>query len=86
MAFAALNNAQTTWFKTNRHGGLPSGNAGTALVSDLLVNDYLVGMRATVTATGTTTSGVRTLTVNRFGQGTMTIQWVAASTVIIIRP
>jgi hypothetical protein len=84
MAFSALNNAQTAWYLANRPGGLPNGTPGTALVSDLAVNDFVIGARATVVSTGTTTSGVRTLTVSRAGMN-FTVQWVAASTVLIIR-
>lgn len=89
MTFAGLNNAQTTWYKANRPGtaAAAAGTPGTALVSDLQAEDYLVGARLRVISTGTTVSGVRTLTVERPAQGiTHTVQWVAASSVIIIRP
>ena len=85
MAFATLNNAQTAWWLANRPGHLPNGTPGTALVSDLLVDDYLAGARMRVVSTGSTVSGVRTLTVERAGLQA-TVNWVAASTVIILRP
>jgi hypothetical protein len=88
MAFSALNNAWTAWYLENRpgQGNSPNtGTAGTALVSDLQANDFLCGMRAKVASTGSTTSGNRTLTLDRLGfQWTQTL--VAASTVLIIRP
>lgn len=85
MAFAGLNNAQTAWWLANRPGGLPEGTPGTALVSDLAADDYLVGARARVAGTGSTSGGVRTLTLERLGTQ-FTVGWVAASSVIIIRP
>lgn len=85
MAFTNLTNAQTTWFLTNRHAGLSDGTPGTALVSDLLVGDYVIGARAKIASLGTTTSGVRTLTLDRVGTQ-FTVGWVAASSAIIIRP
>jgi len=87
MAFSALNNVWTQWYQTYRSGTVAagSGTPGTALVSDLIANDYLCGPRATVASTGTTTSGNRTLTLERNGfQWTTTM--VAAHTVLIIRP
>ena len=85
MAFSSLSNAWTTWYLAQRNGGVGSGTPGTCLVSDLAVGDYLVGARCKITATGSTTSGVRSLTVDRNGI-TSTIQQVAASSVVIIRP
>lgn len=84
MAFSALNNSQTAWFLANRPGGLPAGTPGTCLVSDLAVGDFDIGSRAKVTATGATTSGVRSITMQRAGV-TFTVNWTAASTVLIIR-
>lgn len=85
MAFSSLNNAWTQWFQTNRPGPAAAGTPGTALVSDLLANDYLCGIRASIVSTGTTTSGNRTLTFDRAGfEWTQTL--VAAHTLLIIRP
>jgi hypothetical protein len=84
MAFATLTNAWTSWILSNRSGLKPSGTIGTALVSDLLVGDYEFGSRALVSALGTTTAGVRTLTMSRLGQ-TFIVNWTATSTVLIIR-
>lgn len=86
MAFAALVNTYTAWMLANRAGSAPGGSPGTALVSDLIVGDWLVGARATVTALGTTTSGVRTLTLGKISGASHSVQWVAASSVVIIRP
>lgn len=86
MAFSGLNNAQTAWYLANRPGGKPSGSSGTALVSDLVAGDYITGARCIVVSTGSTTSGVRTLTVSKPGISVdYTVNWVAASTVLIIR-
>jgi hypothetical protein len=85
MTFSTLNNSQTAWYQENRPGHAIAGSSGTALISDLIVNDYLVGTRARVVSTGTTTSGVRTLTLERLGIQ-FTVGWVATSSVIIIRP
>jgi len=76
--------ALANWWLAYRNGGLPNGTVYNALVSDLAVNDYLVGARAKVTATGATTSGNRALTLDRLGT-TMNVSWQAASTVQIIR-
>jgi len=72
------------WWLQYRNGGLPSGVVYNCLVSDLAVNDYLVGARAKVTATGATTSGNRSLTLDRLGT-VMAVSWPAAQTVQIIR-
>lgn len=60
----------------------PGQRLSTGLGSDLAVGDYLIGMRATVTAVGTTTSGVRQVTIRRRADTalTQTIGIVAAST------
>jgi len=87
MAFSSLVNSWTQWFQNNRPGnvGAGSGTPGTALVSDLQAEDYVVGARVRIVSTGATTSGVRSLTVERAGFQ-FTVGWVAASTVVIIRP
>ena len=85
MAFSTLNNTWTSWYLANRPGDKPTGSPGTALVSDLVAGDYVVGSRASVVSTGTTTSGNRTLTMSRVGYPNFTVVWVAASTVLIIR-
>lgn len=87
MAFASINpatNPQIAWYLANRNGGLPSGTPGSALVSDLLANDYLVGSRCKIVSIGATTAGVTTLNVTRNGIN-FAVGQLAASTVIIIR-
>jgi hypothetical protein len=86
MAFAAVTGAYATWWAANRNGGVGAGTFGTALVSDLLVDDYVIGARSTVVSLGTTTSGVRTLTLSRPGYSNYTVGWRTADTVHIIRP
>ena len=86
MAFTAVTGTWASWWLANRNGGLPSGTFGSALVSDLLAGDYVVGSRTTVVSTGTTTSGVRTLTLSRPGAPNFTVGWRTADTVHIIRP
>lgn len=85
MTFTPTSNPQNTWFLQNRNGGLPTGTIGVATVADLLVGDYLVGTRATVTVLGTTTSGNRTLTLTSNGIS-FVVSLVAASSLTIIRP
>lgn len=85
MAYSALVNAWTAWYLANRPGGKPSGAPGTALISDLIAGDYCVGSRSTVVSTGATTSGVRTLTMSKPGFANYDVNWVAASSVVIIR-
>lgn len=85
MTFSTLNNPQTAWYQSNRPGPVVTGTPGTALVSDLQANDYLVGARLRVISTGATVSGVRTLTVERLGVQ-FNVAWVAASSLIVIRP
>lgn len=86
MAFTAVTGAWATWWVANRNGGVPTGTFGSALVSDLLVGDYVVGARSKVEVLGTTTSGVRTLTLSRPGYPNYVVGWRAADTVHIIRP
>jgi hypothetical protein len=52
----------------------------TALVSDLVVDDFLWGPRAT----GATVSGLRTLTLERLGVQ-WTVSWAAAQAEVISR-
>jgi hypothetical protein len=56
----------------------------TALVSDLVVDDFLWGPRARVAATGATVSGLRTLTLERLGVQ-WTVSWAAAQAEVISR-
>lgn len=86
MAFTAVTGAYASWWVANRPGDLPNGTFGTALVSDLLVGDYVTGARCTVVSLGTTTSGVRTMTMSRPGHPNFTVGWRTADTVHIIRP
>jgi hypothetical protein len=84
MALTQVTGARATYWMSTRPGGLPNGTPYTALVSDLAAGDFICGMRATVVSTGSTTSGNRTLTLNRLGI-TWTQTLVAASTLMIIR-
>lgn len=86
MAFSALVNSWTSWYLANRYGTAPGGSPGTCLVSDLLANDYCVGARLKIVSTGATTSGNRTLTVQRADDPSFTVVWPAASSIVIIRP
>jgi hypothetical protein len=86
MAFASITGAYANWWTSNRNGGVQAGTFGTALVSDLLVNDYVVGVRSKVVSLGTTTSGVLTLTLSRPGYPNYTVSWRTTDTVHIIRP
>jgi hypothetical protein len=84
MALTQVTGARATYWLGNRPGHKPDGLLYTALVSDLAADDFLCGPRARVVSTGSTTSGVRTLTLDRLG-----FQWTAgqraADTVMIIR-
>jgi len=87
MSLAALTQAWADWLNANRpgHSTLP-GSWYTALVSDLQADDYLHGPRAIVVSTGSTVSGVRTLTLQRVATGVQfTVGYVAASSVVIRR-
>lgn len=86
MSFVAVTGAWASWWLANRNGGVASGTFGSALVSDLAVGDYVVGARTTVVSTGSTTSGVRTLTLSRPDAPNFTVGWRTADTVHIIRP
>lgn len=86
MAFSTVTGAWANWWKANRNGGYPGGTFGSALVSDLAVDDYVVGARSTVVSTGSTASGIRTLTLSRPGAVNYTVGWRTADTVHIIRP
>lgn len=85
MALTALSAALSTPWSGQR---LVSWQASpvwyTALVSDLAVNDYLVGPRARVASLGATTAGLRAITLERMGVQ-WTVNWTATSTVIISR-
>lgn len=85
MAISLLSAALSTPWVAQR---TPSWQANTqwytALVSDLAVNDYLVGPRARVVATGATTAGLRALTLDRMGVQ-WTVNWTATSSVVIAR-
>lgn len=86
MAFSTVTGAWANWWAANRNGGVTAGTFGAALPSDLVAGDYVVGARSTVVSTGTTTSGVRTLTLSRPGYPNYTVGWRTADTVHIIRP
>lgn len=85
MAFTTVTGAYANWWLANRNGGLPGGTFGSALVSDLLVGDYVVGARSKVVSLGSTVSGVLTLTLSRVGYPNYTVGWRTADTVHIIR-
>jgi hypothetical protein len=86
MAFTALSQTiQDLWLSQRQPVGGITTTLGSALVSDLAVDDFLPGVRATVTATGNTTAGNRALTLQRRGELTFTVSWPAASTVWVAR-
>jgi hypothetical protein len=84
MALTQVTGAPATYWLNNRPGNNAEGTVYDCLVSDLAVGDFLCGPRAHVTATGSTTSGVRTLTVSRLGVSS-TVAYVATTTIRIIR-
>ena len=86
MAFSTVTGTYASWWIANRPGDAASGTFGTALVSDLIVNDYVTGARCTVVSLGSTVSGVRTMTMSRPGYPNFTVGWRTADTVHIIRP
>lgn len=84
MALTQVTGSRATYWLSQRPGPGGGGLLYTALVSDLAVDDFVCGMRATVTATGATSSGNRTLTFDRLGHvWTQTLP--ATSTVMIVR-
>ena len=85
MAFTAITGTYASWWIANRPGDNAAGTFGTALVSDLLVGDYVTGARATVVSLGSTVSGIRTMTMSRPGYLNFTVGWRTADTVHIIR-
>lgn len=87
MAVTSLSQALNDLWVGQRNGvgTSPSATLRSGLVSDLAVGDFLIGVRAVVTATGTTTSGVRTLTLLRRGELSFPVQWPAAATVWFTR-
>jgi hypothetical protein len=84
VTLTAQSGSLASWWLLNRNGGLPAGTVYNGLVSDLAANDYLVGARARVAATGATTSGNRALTLDRNGVQ-FAVTWPAAATVQLIR-
>jgi hypothetical protein len=87
MAVTTLSQALHDWW-TSRLPGLeanPGATLRSGLVSDLVVNDFLVGTRSTVIATGATTSGNRALTLRRRGEIEFNVSWPAAATVWFTR-
>jgi hypothetical protein len=84
MALTIKTDNQANWYITNRSGGNTTGTVYTALVSDLVVGDYLPGPRFTIASVGAVTGSNKAFTVTRLGQ-TMPISWPTASTVQIIR-
>lgn len=86
MAWTPTTNAYLSWYLAYRNGGAGAGTTGTALVSDLQVNDYLVGCRSTVMVTGSTVSGSRSLTLRRPGFPDYVVSWKTGDSVPIIRP
>lgn len=87
MAWTALTQSiQDLWLATRQPVGGSTSTLGTALVSDLVVGDFLPGARATVTATGSTVSGNRSLTLQRRGELTFTVSWPATASMWVARP
>lgn len=84
MALTQVTGARATFWLTQRPGPTAGTAVYTCLVSDLAANDFVCGMRAVVTVTGTTVSGKRTLTFERLGH-TWTQTAVATAGVMIIR-
>lgn len=84
MALTQVTGNRATYWLNARPGVSGGTTVYTALVSDLVVDDFVCGMRATITSVGGTSSGNRTLTFNRLGH-TWTQTLPAASTVMIIR-
>lgn len=87
MAFVALTQSiQDFWLSIRQPtNAAPKTTLGSALVSDLVVDDFLPGVRAVVTATGATTSGNRSLTLEGHDALTYTVSWPAAATVWVAR-
>ena len=91
MALTALSQTLTDYYLNSRPGFqnflgyiAPTG-VYDALVSDLAAGDYLIGARAIVTATGATTSGNRSMTIQRSVGPSATVSWPATSSVRITR-
>jgi hypothetical protein len=84
VTLTAQSGSLANWWLAFRYGSKPAGTVYNALVSDLAAGDYLVGARATVVSTGSTTSGNRTLTLSRLGV-TWTAVMPASSGLQIIR-
>lgn len=87
MAWSALaQTIQDLWLATRQPvGAAAKTQLGTALVSDLVVGDFLPGVRATVTATGATTSGNRAVTLQRRGELSFSVSWPATASVWVAR-
>lgn len=84
MALTQVTGSRATYWLNARPGVSGGTTVYTCLVSDLAANDFLCGSRATIVSTGTTSSGNRSLTLNRLGyQWTQTMP--ATATVMIIR-
>lgn len=67
-------------------GGAPdAATLRSGLASDLLVEDWLIGMRAKVTATGATVGGNRTITIQRPRETAFDVVLPAASTLWFTR-
>jgi hypothetical protein len=78
----AINDA---WVKFGRTGTVTNGTARQGLVSDLAVNDFLLGPRAQVIAAPAAVGGVRTLTLRRRGTLDFTVNWPDTAIVWFVR-
>lgn len=86
MSFVGVTGPWASWWLANRNGGLPTGTFGSALVSDLAVGDYIIGVRSKVATVGGVTSGMQSFTLSRVGYSNYPVSWRTGDTVHIIRP
>jgi hypothetical protein len=65
----------------------PSATLRSGLVSDLAVGDFLVGARAMITSIGASGAATvtRSITLQRRGELTFTVNWVNGATVYFTR-
>lgn len=66
-------------------GRIGAGTANSALISDLVDGDFLLGPRAYVVGTPTVSGTNRVITLKRRDMPNYTVTWNAADTVWIIR-
>lgn len=89
MAVTSLSQGIHDWWMSWRPGlnTDPSATMRTGLVSDLQVDDYLVGPRAVITSIGASGAATvtRSITMQRRGELTFTVAWVNGATVWFTR-